>query len=470
MRKILSIFLVLFPLFLNAQQNHTLYQMHYLGESNFLNPAVQCECKWFIGLPLISSIHLNYANSGFSYRSLVENTGPTTASLQLDEVLNNMGRRTFIGTEIHLTILALGYKFRDYYFNFSIIEKNNIPLTFSKDIFSLAWGGNTQFEGEEASTRGTAAYATHYREYALGVSKNTGYNNFWGVKGKLLFGKLNLSSPQSNISLYTDPGTFDLTVTSDLLVNISAPVILEENNGQPNSIAVLPDENMDIYQLIFNRQNWGVAFDAGFIRQLNEKTSLSGSALDLGFIGWRSYLNNVSAEEEFSYYGVLADTNSFLSSVMDSVDLDITHDSYYTMLPVKLYLGLEYAWLEKLSARAMASAVIYRTKFMPSLTLALDYNPFRNFHLVGSYSLMYRSYNNVGMGLSIGRGPVQFYAVTDNLAGMIWPLSARNLNLRFGLNINLGCRAKKERPENLSSPGYIECPAYMNAIERQRRR
>ncbi len=466
MNKIWLIIILFVPDILSGQQNQQLYQMHYLGESNFLNPAVQSECKLFIGLPIISSLHFNYANSGFSYRQLVENTDDSTSQLQIDQRVRRLGLRTLIATELHFTWLALGYKLNDYYFAFSIIEKNNIPITLSKDLFTLPWRGNTPFEGDNASSRGTAIYAMHYREYALGISKKTGYGNYFGIKGKLLFGKLNAASPKSNVSLYTDPMYFDLALDGEARINLSAPLIIEEVDGRINNIAY--DENADIANLIFNRKNWGIAFDAGFIRQVSEKTSVSGSIVDLGFIRWRSYLTNIGGSDEFVYQGFLTDPGRVRGSILDSMNLEVTHDPYFTMLPLKLYLGADYSVTEKFALRGLTSAVAYRTKIVPALTLGLDYNPFGHFHLVGSYSLMYRAFNIAGLGFSVGRGPLQFYAISDNVAGMIWPLSARNINLRFGMNLNFGCNQREDTPEGYT-PGFGPCPVYEKALDRQKR-
>lgn len=441
--------------------------MHYLGESNFLNPAVQSECKWFIGIPILSSIHINYANSGFTYKQLISNSSDSTYSMNIYKVVNRLGKRTLIGTEFHTTLLALGYRRGDYYFAFSVIEKNKLPFTLSKDLFSLAWEGNTQFEGESASLKGTSSYAMHYREYALGVSKQNRNGNFFGIKGKLLFGKLNLAIPKSDISLYTDENTFDLTLDGEMLINISAPIIIEHADGQMTNSYY--DKSVSAMQLIFNRKNWGLAFDAGFIHELNENITISGSVLDLGFIRWRSNLNNISANEYYTYQGVLVDSGNVLESIIDSVNFEFTNDPYTTFLPVKMYLGAEYHVNEKLEARALVSAVAYRTKFSPALTLSADYNPFGHFHLIGSYSVMYRSFTNVGLGFSLGRDPIQFYMISDNVLGIIWPLATRNINLRFGLNINLGCNIKENRPKGRSSvQGY--CPVYEKDKERKKRK
>jgi len=138
---------------------------------------------------------------------------------------------------------------------------------------------------------------------------------------------------------------------------------------------------------------------------------------------------------------------------------------------LKMYFGVDYQFTRKISMRALTSAVAYRTKLVPALTLAADYSPFRNFHLVASYSLMYRAFNIAGFGFSLGRGPVQFYAVSDNVIGMIWPLSTKNLNLRFGLNLNFGCGSKEDNKQKYrSAPSLEYCPAYRDMGNNRRSR
>jgi hypothetical protein len=456
-----------------GQQSQQLYLMHYIGESNFLNPAVQSECKWFIGLPIISSVHFNYANSGFSYKQLIKSSSNGAYIADIDRVINHLGRRTLIGAELHTTLLALGYKRNDYYFAFSAIEKINLPFTFPKDAALLLWKGNTQFEGTEAGLKGTSSYFTYYREYALGISKHKRNGSFIGIKGKLLFGKLNLSIPKANVTLYTDHDYFNLLFQGQVKMNMSAPIIIDHSDGRINSGSF--DESVSIPELLLNRKNWGMAFDLGFIHQYTENITISASLLDLGFIRWRSNLNNVKAEGDFYYEGPLANNtitdnyfDDLINAFQDSMQIEVTHVSYTTFLPFKLYLAATYKLNEKIKTGVLLSAVIYQTKFVSAATISCDYNPFKNFHFIGSYSMFYRSYSNFGLGFTIGRGLAQFYAVTDNIIGMIWPLSARNLNLRFGLNINLGCQSKINNSwSGKKQRGQVECPVFYEKITRE---
>jgi len=247
---------------------------------------------------------------------------------------------------------------------------------------------------------------------------------------------------------------------------MSAPIIINQINGRVNSFSY--DQNVSLTQLLLNRKNWGIAFDMGFIKQYNKKIIISGSILDLGFIRWRSNLNNINTNGQFFYQGPLADSiqsanyvRDLVAALQDSMHIEVTNKAYTTYLPTKFYLGATYAVLTKVKAGLLFSSVLYETKLVTAATVSGDYNPYRHFHIVLSYSLMYRSYTNIGLGFSLGRGPVQFYAVSDNIAGIIWPLSARNINLRFGLNINLGCNVKSNNESTrwpAESPGT--CPCY----------
>ena len=472
-RTLLTLTLLFSWLLTEGQQNQHLFHMHYLGESNFLNPAVQSDCKWFVGLPILSSIHLNYANSVFTYHQLVDNTSDSTFYLDIDRVVDRAGRRSLIGTEFHTTLLALGYHYREYYINFSIIEKNNLPFTLSQDMLTLVWNGNAPFEGEEANLKGTSTYATHYREYALGVSKENDMGNFFGIKAKLLFGKINYAVPKMDVGLYTDENTFDLALDADVRMNVSGPFNIRVTNGAGDNflgnIDVSLDDGVEISEILLNRKNWGFAFDAGFIYQYNSNLTFSGSILDVGFIWWRSHMSNLSAQNQYVYRGALVHGGNIDQSVLDSIDYTITNDRYFTLLPTKMYLGAEYILNEKFAGRALVSTIIYRTKFTPALTFTLEYNPLGNLHIIGGYSLFYRSFNNFGFGFSLGRGPVQFYAISDNVLGIIRPLDTRNINLRFGLNINLGCEEKEDKPKSYST-GRKVCSVYEKAQERNKRK
>ena len=187
-----------------GQQNHTMYLMHYLPESNLLNPAVPISCKWYIGPPILSSIHLNYANSYLTYNQLFKNSLTGEYQVNLEKAYRKLHFRNYLGTELHLQLFALGYRYKEYSLIFTATEKDKLSVTLPKQIFALIKGGNSQFEGKNAGLKGSNINFTHYREYALSVSKQEPDGVYYGLRAKLLFGKLNLATRHTDIKVYTD--------------------------------------------------------------------------------------------------------------------------------------------------------------------------------------------------------------------------------------------------------------------------
>ena len=193
----------------------------------------------------------------------------------------------------------------------------------------------------------------------------------------------------------------------------------------------------------------------------------------------RSNLNTITGSGEFVYQGPISDTlltdnyfDELQSAFADSMDVDVSHQKYTTMLPPRVIAGINYNLTPKLKAGIQAEALIHRTKVLPSLTFSGNYKLIRYTYLMASYTIQYNTFRNFGFGFATGRGPVQFYMISDNAAGFIWPMSTRNINLRFGLNINLGCNIRtKDEPGKGALKGncyYLEKSIQKNYRKRKK--
>ena len=60
-----------------------------------------------------------------------------------------------------------------------------------------------------------------------------------------------------------------------------------------------------------------------------------------------------------------------------------------------------------------------------------------------SYTVENNSFKQVGAGVLFKIPWVQFYVVTDNVCGFIWPQATRNINFRLGINLLFGCDKKQ---------------------------
>ncbi len=436
---------------LRCQQSNTLYFLHQVPQSNLLNPAIQNECKFFIGLPVISSVHFNLANSGFTFNQLLENQTPGDYSIDASTWLDKLGRKNYLSSELYVSLISLGIKInKKYYFTFNIRERDDINFFYTKNLFSLAYKGNTQYEGELLSLKGNGLHLNHFREFSLGISKIVDEYTTYGIRAKLLFGKLNFQTTRDIVSLFTEENTFNLVFENNIRFDGSLPTSLVYQND--NTIRIDGNYyNNTLSDLIFNRKNYGLAFDLGFIHNYDDKTSVQGSILDLGFIRYRSNLTNYSMEGAFSYNGPLGDTiitENYLwdlfDRINDTMDIHLTRKPYYHFMSPRIYLGITHVINNKLSVNALVSSKITKEKIQSGLTLSANWRPYKQFGAIASWSYIHRSINNFGAGVVLGRNPVQFYLVSDNVVGMIWPQSTKNLNLRFGLNIILGCRNKSD--------------------------
>lgn len=429
--------------------------MHNVPQANLLNPAVQIDCKWFVGIPLLTSTQLNYSNTAFSFNDILG-----SGNLNIDALNDNVHRADLLATEVHLDLISLGYKYHEYYIIFNIAEKVNMAFTYPGDLVGLAWQGNTQFLGETANFNNLRTNTSYYREYSLGVSKVWDPYQTYGIRAKLLFGKLGVYSGKSEMSLYTDPTTYNLSFEGDVRLNSSLPLIVNQNPD--GAITGVTAQDFDLIGTLFNSQNLGFAVDLGGIYQYDEYLTLSASMLDLGFIRWKTTPNNIQMKGsfEFSGTGMGSDFNSngyiidIRDSIFESFTQDITNDPYYSWLPLQIYIGGMYQYLPKLGIGAVNRNVIYRNKLHSSITLSANTTLWNKLSASLSWSYLNNTYKNVGLGLAWhGRG-LQLHMVSDNVLGIFKPLDARNLNLRFGFSLLLGCpRNKKEAAkQNQYSP------------------
>ncbi|MCG8700840.1 MAG: DUF5723 family protein [Bacteroidales bacterium] len=444
-----------------GQQNNLLYFAPEVPQANLLNPAYQIPCKWFIGLPVLSSMHVNYGNSAFSVNNLASVSGET-ASLDPNSFLRGIKRRNSIGTEVHVMLLGLGYRRNDWYYNFSIIEKNEANVFLPRSMFDFVWSGNGGNIGETIKINNIGAYGHHIREYALGASTILDNGMYVGAKAKLLFGKLNATSRGSRASLSTADHTYNLLANYNLDISTSLPITVSTTPDN-NIENVTYNDGTDIKQLILNRKNKGFAIDAGIMYPYSDKITLSASIIDLGFVNWRSNLNSLQSDTEVRFEGIDTISDNPLDSYEDYQDMitfDIGQNNYSTWLPTKLHLGGEYDINKYFIAGALITSKFYAQKWLTSLTFTGSYLPTHWSRIMLGYNMQYGSYNNIGLGLTVGKNPVQFYAYTDNLVGIIKPMNTRNLNMRFGLNIIVGCKQKNEKEIRgaKKSGSQVPCP------------
>lgn len=465
-----GILILLLSVSVSAQKmNNTLYLMQNVPQSNQLNPAIQPECKVFVGFPALSSIYLNYSNSSFGYNDIItDGTGIRKDSLVVDinSFHDALQTTNFISQQFELTLFALGIRAKDYFFTLDVIEKQDSRFSFDQEMVTFLKDGNYPYRGRTANWGGLGMDASYYHEVALGVSKKI--NDKWtvGIKGKMLFGIANMHMEDSDISVFTSASGNEIILNSEHRLRVSMPInqVGLDSDGFVDDI----DLDGDDYDADFfaNTDNKGFAVDLGMTYQMDEKTRLYASILDIGSINWKTNGYEFSQKGSFTWTGAdwsqsgnsndpnyreIEDVfDDLTDSIVDEFRVNDKVGSYSVGLPTKIYLGGTHDLNKKVNVGALSRTEIFNGKIQSSLTFSANARFFRNLSTTLSYSVVNNSYNNIGFGLATKLGPTQFYVVSDNVMAAIKPNTAHLANIRFGINFLFGCKDKTKKKDSCS--------------------
>jgi hypothetical protein len=252
-------------------------------------------------------------------------------------------------------------------------------------------------------------------------------------------------------------------------VNISAPVDFDynTNNGLITSVNSLPNYTLKDY--LSNFRNPGIAIDLGFAYQVNKRTELSASVIDLGMIGWRSNVTRLNERGSFPFRGINLNnltTNPLITDALDVLGHDVksafkpdtTGTSFSTLLPAKIYFGINHQLTNALSVSGLSRIRMIGGTIRTSLTASANAYLLNGLSLTASYSIMESTYDNLGLGAGIKAGPFQIYAATDNLISPFFPAKARNMNLRIGINFIFNDNSSSSGKSGSSLNPNCHCP------------
>lgn len=428
-----------------SQQDNTLFFLHNIPESNFINPAVQIKCDRYIGLPLLNTFHINVNSTGFSYKSFSKG-----GQIDIDKIVSKMHSWDYVSMEFHYTPISFGYRYdKNQYISFAWTERVETKIFFPKKLLMLAKDGNTQYIGNGLSTKNPGINAVYYREFSVGYSTKTPSDLIIGAHAKVLFGLAGIHTRRKPISLRTNSLTYNIDASWNPIVNVAMPLdVGYDAQGYVNSVGV---GSISPVGFLLNFKNQGLATDIGFIYK-KDKITWSGSVLDLGLIWWHDQTHKFANKGSFHFEGATVndgmDTQAYIDNLRDSIQDQFrfkeTKKGFVTLLNPRIYFGGTYPLLKTVQVGAHARTELYPGRPIFGLTLsAMAFAP-KGSSISVNYSIMNGSFNNVGLGLGWGGEKFQFFALSDNVMAFFFPQSVRNVNLRFGFNFFMGCNEKKK--------------------------
>jgi hypothetical protein len=459
---------------LAGQYNQTQYFMN-LPQAGMANPAYRPSPRVYIGLPALSGIYFGISNNMMSFSELFQpvpggDSLMTILHPQYDRegFLSSLGRNSFVSAEANVQVLGIGFSVGDnLYFDIGLSQRASASLWLPSDLFTFLLEGNESFMGSVIDLSGIGVRGMQYMESSVGMSANVTPRLRIGGRAKLLFGGVgaSLDANRFDVEVHND---FSHTINTDLALRMSGPFTVYTNeDGMIEDIIM--DDRLDPMDILANTGNTGVAFDLGAIYDLTDEISLSASITDLGFIGWdqRSYsltANNNFSFDGFDVTGVIEGDLDFdemvdlyADSLKNSFDLSEGDEGFGMGIPGKVYLGARYRPVNFLDIGLLSRTLISQGHMSQSISLSANFIAGDILGASVVYTMANRSFTNLGMGLTLRMGPVQFYTIADQIPlswnRVTFPDETRAVpvpdridyfNLRLGMNLVFG-RVKPQK-------------------------
>ncbi|MBK7570452.1 MAG: OmpA family protein [Bacteroidia bacterium] len=447
MRKIIILlYLSLMVTISSAQQDLTMYNMNIVGESIEVNPSLMPEYKGYFGLPGISYNYFLFSNNSFTYRDFHQVRSDDSTEINIDNAVSKLDNKNFLTTQARINLIGFGFHINKNYFTGNITERVIFNFVFPKELLELLNQGNGPFIGQTLDFSNMGFDGTHFREYTLGWAREVNKKLTLGVRLKYLYGMENYSSNVGDLTLTTDANDYGLTTNTNITINSSTP------SNHADSYEQFDGLGWGTYISSLNNKGFGGDFGATY--KLNDKWSINASVLDLGYITWKNDVKNYVTNAGTYYFdGIdvsefVSDSsesgNGTLDSLSNTFETVETYNSYTTYLPTHAYLTTNYKINDKSSASALLHATFFKNTIQPTFTLGYNLKVGRHLSVATNYSYINQNFNNIGLGLAINAGPVQYFATTDNIIGALDPLSNNTAHVHFGLNLIFG-KPKKEK-------------------------
>ncbi len=471
-KQIIIIFLFFLSAVCRAQNKQLLYDYVEIPQALMLNPGMETGYDWYAGIPVISGIHTQAGTSGLSVNDIFADDGLDINDKVRDRAVFGLDIRDNQTITGQIEVLSGGFRSRkrpqDFY-SFGIYGEGDWINYWPRDLAILAYEGNgnrigVRFDLSHLKTRGDILSVFHF-----GVNRVWNRNLTVGIRGKLYSSILNYTSTNNDGYFLTQQGQNNILTNildADMRLRTSGLRALEDAADQDIS---------QITSTILGRGllggDIGLGMDFGFTYKLNPQTVITGSVLDLGFIYHYSDVDNFSLVGRAENEGVeiilpdaLVDPSAdFWQELVDEIEALIPFEedtrSYITFRPTKLYGSIKYSWGMPgnspnqdcdcdINGTARTNRNIYRNSvggqlFMvnrprgPQAALTGFYDrrlgnflALRTTYTVDKYSL-----TNIGLGLSLQAGPVNFYILADNLLAYQNLAAAHTASFQFGLNI-----------------------------------
>ena len=470
---------LILPLLSMGQNRELLYDFDEIPGALMLNPGMKMPYQWYAGVPGLSGIAINAGSSGVTVHDIFADDGVDINVKIRNNMLNSMTKRDELSGNVQVNLLQGGFRgannTRNFYSFGWYLEGDAIGY-WPKDLADLAYDGNAdqlgrRYELEHFKTRSELLSVFHF-----GINHILNPKITIGARAKLYSAPLFASSSTNDGYFVTTEGErniFSHTLVADMIARTSGfkeiETILDDDTL---------DESSELANLMTRRAllggDLGVGFDLGFSYDINDAWVVTGSLLDLGLIFHSSdpynYVLNGSATTE-GVEVILPDAlidpddepwEDLIDEIDGMVPLEENSESFVSFRPTKLYGSLRHNFGKPLSDVGLRSRdcncydmasgsrrLITYTNSAGIQMFAINrprgpqtaWTAFyvrrlgRLMAIKATYTADKFTKTNVGLGLNLQAGPIQFYVMADNLLAYRNIANSHYASFQIGLNI-----------------------------------
>lgn len=458
MRKIYLIFCIVFQLSCFSQNKELLYNFTSIPQSSLVNPGADVSYKYYFGFPVLSGVSANVGSNSFSAYDLFADNG-VDFNQKVRDVINRSSSNDKVVTNQQLEIFSGGFRVGGResrsYVSFGLYQEFDFFMYVPKDPALLALNGNRDYIGKSFNLGDISAKAEVLSVLHIGYHKKVSDKFVFGGRAKIYSSGANASSTKNSGYIYTgqDAGTpnlYNQIISSNLELKTSGISKFTKDEYEGNVAK-------DIAHNTFFNGSLGLGVDAGITYYIKDNLQLTASIIDLGFIRQSKDIETITYKGTYQYNGVNPDflgtdnPENVFDEFEEAIPRDTLYNKYTTWRPTKFYSSIQYSFgearpddecncrgqVEKYYKNAVGAQLFGMTtprEPLVALTAFYRRNIFRKLDVKATYTFDTFSNKNIGLGLAGAIGPVNLYALVNNILEYKDLSKARSAAFQIGIN------------------------------------
>ncbi|WP_435414718.1 DUF5723 family protein [Polaribacter aestuariivivens] len=440
-------------LYLQGQNKQVLYDFAELPQTLLLNPGLETNYKFHIGVPLMSGFSSEVGITGFTLSDFFLRDG-LAINDKISAVLSRLKVNDYVKVNSQIEVLSGGFRYNDnVYFSFGFYEEIDAISYFPKDAITLLNEGNAAY-----LNRSFNVSQINYKMDVLGVihagvTKKINEKLTLGGRFKIYSSALNIESTNNSGTFTTAEGNNNIYIhyLNNIDVNFKTAGLIQNDE--------YIDDPSTYLKNTFLGGSLGLGIDFGFSYNISKQLQISGSLLDVGFVNHTKNIKNTVTEGSFTFEGInfefdSANPRNYWQELNDNFKEQLptteNSDSYVSWRPAKLNMALKYSFGQKRSKYCYdntykdfytnsVGAQLYSV-FRPlsqqfALTGFYEKSFSKNLHAKVTYTVDDYSAYNIGFGLSAQIWKINFYGIFDNIIQYEDLSSANSASFQLGINL-----------------------------------